>query len=188
MEEKLKQEPREVIKIVLFGPESTGKTTLAKELAKHFNTNWVPEYMRTYLEAKWNAYNRSCDIEDLKAIAIGQMDHENLLCKTANRVLFCDTNLLEIKVYSQVYYQGYCDPTIAKYAEENTYDLYFLTYIDVPWEADVLRDKPFEREQMYANFKKALQDSNKPFVVLKGTLEERLTLAIRHVEKLLNKS
>lgn len=186
MEEKFKQEPTKLIKIVLFGPESTGKTTLAKELAEHYKTHWVPEYMRTYLEQKWNAYNRSCEIEDLRAIALGQMASENELSKSANRVLFCDTNLLEIKVYSEVYYQGYCDPMIAKYAKENTYDLYFLTYIDVPWEADVLRDKPFEREQMYSNFKKALQRYNKPYVVLSGSLEERLNFAIKQVDKLLN--
>lgn len=186
MEEEFKQEPAKLVKIVLFGPESTGKTTLAKELAAHFNTHWVPEYMRTYLEKKWNAYNRSCEIEDLRAIAIGQMASENQLSKTANQVLFCDTNLLEIKVYSEVYYQGYCDPLIAKYAEINSYDLYFLTYIDVPWEADVLRDKPFEREQMYANFKKALEKYNKPYVVLSGSLEERLNIAVKQVEKLLN--
>lgn len=186
MEEKFKQEPGTIVKIVLFGPESTGKTTLAKELAAYFNTVWVPEYMRTYLEKKWNEENRSCEIEDLIAIAIGQMSSENEKTKSANRVLFCDTDLLEIKVYSQVYYQGYCDPMIAQYADRNTYDLYLLTYIDVPWEADVLRDKPFEREQMFANFKKALEDHNKPYVVLTGSLEERLHYAINQVEKLLN--
>lgn len=186
MEEKFKQEPRAVVKVVLFGPESTGKTTLAKELAAHFNTHWVPEYMRTYLEEKWDEDNRSCDVDDLNNIAVGQIASENKLSATANRVLFCDTDLLEIKVYSKVYLQGYCDPMIAKYAAENSYDLYFLTYIDVPWEADVMRDKPFEREQMFANFKKALESHNKPYIVLTGSLEERLKFAINQVEKLLN--
>lgn len=186
MEEKFKQEPSELIKIVLFGPESTGKTTLAKALAEHFKTNWVPEYMRGYLEKKWDQHNRSIEIEDLTAIAIGQMASENQLSKSANGVLFCDTDLLELKVYSQVYNQGYCDSMISKYADINHYNLYLLTYIDVPWEADVLRDKPFEREQMFANFKKALEQHNKPYITLEGTLIERMNLAISQVEKLLS--
>ncbi|WP_335966881.1 ATP-binding protein [Galbibacter sp. PAP.153] len=185
MEEKFKQKPGNIVKIVLFGPESTGKTTLAKSLAAHFNTKWVPEYMRAYLEAKWNTKKELCTKEDLPIIAEGQMKEENQLTLHANKVLFCDTNLLEIKVYSEAYYNGYCDPKIEKYALENNYELYFLTYIDVPWEEDVLRDKPNEREAMFKRFKNALDTYNKPYFVLKGNLETRLKQAINQVEKIL---
>jgi nicotinamide riboside kinase len=65
MEEKLRQEPSNCIKIVLFGPESTGKTTLSKQLAAHYNTYWVPEYARSYLQDKWNVEGKTCEPEDL---------------------------------------------------------------------------------------------------------------------------
>ena len=71
MEEKLGQEPSDLIKIVLFGPESTGKTTLAKQLAKHYNTVWVPEYAREYLQKKWDDTKEICTLDDLIPIAVG---------------------------------------------------------------------------------------------------------------------
>ena len=98
-----------------------------------------------------------------------------------------NTDLLETKVYSEAYYQGVCNPILDKYAQENTYDLYFLTYIDTPWEADDLRDKPDERERMFKAFEDALKKHNKPFVLLKGGKKERLKKAVFHINKLLNK-
>ena len=77
------------------------------------------------------------------------------------------------------------DPLIEKYALENTYDLYFLTYIDTPWEADDLRDKPHERERMFKAFEEALKTSKKPYVLLKGSLKERLDEATKHIDLLL---
>ena len=106
MEEKLKQEPTDLIKVVLFGPESTGKTTLAKELATYYKTNWVPEYAREYLQNKWDNEQKTCEFHDLLPIAVGQMNLENKLSLTANKILFCDTDLLETKVYSETYYNG----------------------------------------------------------------------------------
>lgn len=186
MEEKLKQLPSKCLKIVLFGPESTGKTTLAGQLADHYNTVWVSEYMRRYLQDKWDQEQKTCEPLDLIPIAIGQMKLENEAAQSIDSVLICDTNLLEIKVYSEVYYSGYCDPLIEKYAIENTYDLYFLTYIDTPWEADNLRDKPNDREMMFNTFWQALENSNKPYVILKGSERERLKIAIEHINNLLN--
>ncbi|MEL4308819.1 ATP-binding protein [Joostella sp. CR20] len=187
MEEKLKQEPSNIIKIVMFGPESTGKTTLAKALAKYYDTVWVPEYAREYLQEKWNREQKTCEPKDLIPIAIGQMEFENTLTKSANKVLFSDTDLLETKVYSEAYYTGSCDPLLEKYALQNTYDLYFLTYIDVPWEKDDLRDKPNEREAMFSYFENTLQRYNKNYVLLKGDIETRISLAIQQIDKLLKK-
>lgn len=184
MEEKFKQEPSDLIKVVLFGPESTGKTTLSQQLARHYSTVWVPEYAREYLQNKWNNERKTCEPHDLLPIAEGQIRLENELTKKATDLLICDTDLLETKVYSEAYYIGYCDPILEKYALENTYDLYFLTYIDTPWEEDDLRDKPNEREQMFTYFHDTLKKYNRNFVILKGDKKTRLRTAVEHIDKL----
>ena len=185
MEKKLKQKPSNCIKVVLFGPESTGKTTLSKHLARHYNSIWVPEYAREYLQDKWNNERKTCESKDLLPIAIGQIKLENNLAQKTDTVLICDTDLLETKVYSETYYDGTCDPILETYALKNHYDLYFLTYIDTPWEADDLRDKPDERERMFNAFEDALKTYNKPYVLLKGDKEERLKIAVKHIDNLL---
>lgn len=182
----LKQTPSNLIKVVLFGPESTGKTTLSQQLAQHYRSVWVPEYAREYLQEKWDKEQKSCEPEDLLPIAYGQMRLENQLAQKANNLLICDTNLLQTKVYAEAYYVGYCDPVLEKYALQNTYHLYLLTYIDVPWEADDLRDKPNERERMFAHFKEALEKYHKNFILLKGNNASRLSTAIQHLDKLLH--
>ncbi len=187
MEETLKQQPAACIRVVLFGPESTGKTTLSKQLARHYNSVWVPEYAREYLQNKWNNERKTCEPKDLLPIAIGQMRSENELAQKTNTVLICDTDLLETKVYSEAYYSGICDSILEKYALENRYDLYFLTYIDTPWEADDLRDKPEEREHMFRAFEEALIVNKKPYVILKGDKHDRLNDAIAHIDKILKK-
>ncbi len=185
MEEKLKQAASNCLKVTLFGPESTGKTTLAKQLARHYNSIWVPEYAREYLQRKWNNDRKTCEQSDLLPIAIGQMKLENESAQKTDSVLICDTDLLETKVYSEEYYEGPCNKLVEKYALENTYDLYFLTYIDSPWEADDLRDKPNEREEMFTAFEDALIKYNRPYVLLKGSKMERLKEAIKHIDLLL---
>ncbi|OBQ57253.1 ATP-binding protein [Tamlana sp. s12] len=188
MEEKFKQQPSDVIKVVLFGPESTGKTTLSRQLARYYSSVWVPEYAREYLQNKWNNERKTCEPKDLLPIAEGQMRLENELAQKTNTVLICDTDLLETKVYSEVYYLGSCDPILEKYALENTYDLYFLTYIDTPWEADDLRDKPDQREAMFEAFQNELIKHNKPYVLLKGSKIQRLETAVKHIDKLLKQN
>jgi len=185
MEKKLEQQHSDCIRVVLFGPESTGKTTLSKALARHYNSVWVPEYAREYLQEKWNNERKTCEPSDLSAIAIGQMRLENKLSQKTNTLLICDTNLLETKVYSEAYYLEYCDPVLEKFAIKNEYDLYLLTYIDVPWEADDLRDKPNAREKMFQAFEDQLKKHKKPYVLLKGSKTERFKLAIREINKLI---
>jgi len=186
MEEKLKQHTSDRLRVVLFGPESTGKTVLAEMLAKHFNTVWTPEFSRLYAEAKI-ANNEMLSYDDVLPIAIGQMTLENEMILKANKLLICDTNLLETKVYSEFYYDGKCPEIVKKFALEHTYDLHFLTYIDLPWEADNIRDKPLERKEMFDAFEQALITNKKPYVLLKGTMKERFDDAVKHINQLIEK-
>lgn len=183
MEENLKQQATETIKIAIYGPESTGKTTLAKQLAEHFKTVWAPEFARDYLQNKFDDAGIICEPEDLMPIAVGQTKLENETLSTANKFIFCDTCLMVTKVYSEIYY-NFCDPILEKAARKHKYDLFFLTDIDVPWEKDDLRDRPDDREAIFAIFKKALQDSSKPFVTLSGDTDTRLQKAISVINEL----
>ena len=186
MEKKLKQKSVNILKVVLFGPESTGKTTLSDQLARHYNTVWAPEYAREYLQTKWNNERKTCENSDLLPIAIGQMKLENKLAKKADKILICDTDLLETKVYSEEYYGGFVDPKLDKAAKVNQYDLYLLTHIDTPWEADDLRDKPEERLEMFNAFENALIKHKRSYIVLKGNKQKRLKAATKAIDKLLN--
>ncbi len=182
MEKTLEQSPSDCLRIVLFGPESTGKTTLAKQLAAYYSVPWVPEYMREYLQKKWDDKKEKCTKDDLIPIAKGQMIAENKAAALTDRLLFCDTNLLEISIYSEYYYNGFCPEEIKKYSERNTYDLYFLTYIDPEWQFDDLRDRPDEREKMFRIFESQLINQNLQFEILKGNQDERFDLAVKMIE------
>jgi len=187
MEKELIQKPINLVKVVLFGPESTGKTTLSKQLARHYNTVWTPEYAREYLQKKWNNERKTCEASDLIHIAIGQMRLENKLAKKADKVLICDTDLLETKVYSEEYYGGFVDEQLNKASLENEYDLYLLTYIDTPWEEDDLRDRPEQRFEMFTAFENALKKHDKKYLLLKGNKDTRLKEKIRVIDKIIAK-
>ncbi|MBC7525199.1 MAG: DUF4301 family protein [Flavobacterium sp.] len=183
MEENLKQEHTDIIKIALFGPESTGKTSLAKQLASVFNTLWVPEFARNYLQEKWTDKKQICQFEDLLPIAIGQTKLENQGLQNANKFLFCDTTVLVTKIFSDINYKK-CDPIIEKVARKHKYDLFFLTDVDVPWEKDDLRDQPENREATLTLFETELIESKKPYLKLSGNADFRLNNAIKIVTDL----
>ncbi|WP_369766089.1 DUF4301 family protein [Flavobacterium sp. WC2429] len=183
MEENLKQKQSAIIKIAMFGPESTGKTTLAKQLAEYYKTLWVPEFARDYLQEKWDKQQLACDVNDMLPIAYGQTKLENDALAHANDYLFCDTNLMVTKVFSEVYY-NFCDPSLDKAALKHEYDLFFLTDIDVPWEKDDLRDKPEGRKSVFEVFKRALIENKKPFITLSGDKNLRLNTAISIIDDL----
>lgn len=188
MEEKLKQisvENSNCIKVVLYGPESTGKSSLAKALASYYDTIYVEEYSRIYAETKAKL-NQKLTKNDVLPIAIGQMHRENQQRIKAKKLLICDTDLLETKVYSEFYYDGFCPDIVKKYALENSYDLYFLTYIDTPWEADGIRDQPNTRLQMFSAFEQALIDSKKKYSIVTGSFEQRLNSCVTQINELLN--
>jgi HTH-type transcriptional repressor of NAD biosynthesis genes len=186
MEKKLTQDRINIVKVVLFGPESTGKTTLSRHLARYYNTVWTPEFARAYLQKKWNNERKTCEKKDLIPIAIGQMKMENKLAKRADKLLICDTDLLETKVYSEEFYGGFVDEKLDKAASENQYDLYLLTYVDTPWEKDDLRDRPEQRLEMFNAFENALKKHKKNYIILKGDKETRLKNATKAIDKIIS--
>ncbi|AYN06263.1 DUF4301 family protein [Flavobacterium sp. 140616W15] len=183
MEENLKQQDTRILKFALFGPESTGKTTLAKQLASYYETEWVPEFARDYLQEKWEENQHICVEEDMMPIAYGQTKLENDKLALANKFLFCDTNLMVTKVFSEMYYD-YCNPLLNEAALEHEYDLFFLTDIDVPWEKDDIRDSPKERESVFSVFKETLIETKKPYITLSGNKKLRLAKAVEIINNL----
>jgi len=165
-------------KVCVVGPECTGKTDLSKFLATHFNTVWVEEYARAYL----NKLGRPYQQHDLLKIAHGQVRMEDEWLRDANKVLVCDTNLIVIKIWSEIKY-GSCDPDIIAKMNERKYDLYMLTYIDVPWENDPLREHPERREELYGLYLAELNKQATPFVEIKGPASARQQAAIDAIQK-----
>jgi len=179
--------PDSVFTVAILGAESTGKTTLCQDLAEHFSRQgtsaWVPEYMRDYLQDKWNQQQATCTWQDLLPIAQGQIELENKLAQqvaqtvhtnhTNKGYLFCDTSLFEIMVYANWYY-GDCPTELTQAALAHHYDLILLTKVDTPWVADDLRDSPFERKAISARFEDELNDYHKGFRRIGGDRMSRV--------------
>lgn len=172
--------PKSVTKMTILGAESTGKTTLCRDLAAHFSCPWVPEYMRIYLQDKWDNTQQTCTWEDLLPIAQGQIALENKLAQQAglnnDKYLFCDTSLFELMVYAYWYY-GDCPNVLTKAALDHHYDLIMLTEVDIPWVADDLRDSPHEREAISAFFETMLNRYQIPFKKVGGSRPDRVRAA-----------
>lgn len=167
-----------MLRIALTGPESTGKTTLAEQLAHHYNTAWVPERARTYLTELGKPYKE----KDLLLIAQEQMAMEDELAKKAKGLLFCDTELLVMKIWSQVKY-GRVDEWILEELEKKRYDHYLLLYPDLPWTPDPQREHPHLREQMFRLYQGELKKRKRPYTIIQGEGEDRLQSAIRAIER-----
>lgn len=170
----------DVKKIVVIGPESTGKSTLSAALAEALGTVWVPEYAREYLENLGCPYTR----EDLREIARGQLTLEDKLAAKADRVLVCDTDLNVIKVWSHARYNA-CDRFITESIAARKYDMYLLTNIDIPWQDDPLREHPSPEERLYFYniYRDIVQNSNLPWVDMSGAHEERLKKALEAIKQ-----
>ena len=181
-----------VKKIVIIGPESTGKSTLCKNLAAHYKTAWVKEYAREYLLNNGTAYS----FENLLTIAKGQIDNEefgikNLVAQssspltTHNSPLIIDTDMYVLKVWCEFVF-GQCHHWILNRIVERPYDLYLLCNIDLPWVKDELREYPdlTTREKLYHHYKDILVNQHIPWVDISGNYEERLQKAILAIDKL----
>jgi len=174
-------------KVAVIGPESTGKSTMAINLAKHFNTKVVPEYARLFLEALAEKQEpRSTDLGDIPIFADGQMASEASLLGEANRVLICDTEPLTTKVWSQTLYDT-VPPEVEEHVEHANYDLYVLTNPDVPWVDDTHRweepDKQERREEFYRIMKGELDNRHLPYIEISGEdFDDRFNQAKEAVE------
>ena len=171
----------EIKKVAVIGPECTGKSELSKFLANHFKTDWVPEYARAYIENLRRPYTQ----DDLLPISHGQLRLEDEFTRDANQILFCDTNLYVIKVWSMFKY-GNCHPEILQQIASRKYDLYLLTYVDLPWIEDPQREHPTKREELYQIYLNEMKNQPVPYVEIKGDRKQRQALAIRSVEQLLS--
>jgi NadR type nicotinamide-nucleotide adenylyltransferase len=172
----------DIKKVAVIGPECTGKSDLSAFLADHFKTVWVPEYARGYVDTLTRPYVQ----HDLLTIAQGQLRLEDERIQDANKVLICDTNLYVIKVWSEFKF-GNCEPGILKTIATRRYDLYLLTYVDIPWEEDPLREHPNQREQLFEIYRNEMTNQSVPFIEIRGNREARRKTATEAVRKLLPK-
>ena len=176
-----------VKKIVIIGPESTGKSTLCKKLATHYNTACVDEYAREYLLKNGKDYT----FENLLDIAKGQIAGEELAVQqlpTINHqpsTIFIDTDMYVMKVWCEFVFER-CHHWILNRIAERKYDLYLLCNVDVPWVKDELREYPdlVNRQKLYCHYKDILINQNVPWIDISGGYEERLNKAIEAVDKL----
>lgn len=169
-----------MLKIAITGPESTGKSTLAAQLAAHYGVPWVPEYAREYLENLGRPYEES----DLEEIARGQLARWSDAAGEKPELLFLDTELLVLKVWPEHAY-GRCAPFILEELQRQDVDLYLLLNVDLPWQPDPQREHPHLRNYFYQLYRKELDQMQVRFVEISGAQETRLHHAIEAVDSLL---
>jgi nicotinamide riboside kinase len=167
----------QVKKVAIDGPESTGKSQLALQLAQHFNAVHVDEAARKYLES----LNRSYKQEDLYEIAMLQCRNEDEAAEK-NQLIFCDTTLLVIKVWSE-YRFGNCDERIEEEFRKRNYTLHLLTNIDLPWQDDPLREHPYERSGLFNIYHYYMRIFQFNYEIVTGTENARLQNAITFCRK-----
>lgn len=172
--------PHFVKKICFYGPESTGKSVMAKHMAARYHTEFVPEVAREMITS--NSFNR----EDIIAIGRAQTQRVFQKLRTANKLLFCDTDLITTEIYSR-HYLKVVPPVLYELEKMITYDRYFLFDIDVPWVNDGLRDLGTleNRRAMYLVFKEELERRGIPYVSVHGTWEEREQIIQQEISRLM---
>lgn len=183
-----------ILKVVVIGPESTGKSSLCEQLANHYNTEWVKEYAREYLLANGTEYS----YDNLLEIAKGQFALENAAIQlvedkikntnesnstASSEIILIDTNMYVLKVWCEFVFEK-CHPWILNQIVENSYDLYLLCDIDLPWVKDELREYPdLEiREKLYHHYKDLLINQSAPWVNISGNYQQRLEIAINAID------
>lgn len=192
----------ELKKIVIIGPESTGKSTLCKQLAEHYNTLWCPEYAREYLLKNGMDYNyddllhiakRQVALEEeYIQLAIGNMQlakssQGSQLTAQSSKLLFLDTDMYVLKVWCEFVFHK-CHRYILDQIVQRKYDMYLLCNTDLPWVKDELREYPDleTREKLFEMYKDCMINQYTPWVIISGNEEMRLKTAIQSVDSLLN--
>lgn len=190
-------------KIVIIGPESTGKSTLCARLAQHYNTTWVPEFARSYLEKNGMEYT----YESLLIIAKGQLDLEETYTRnqirnqnpmaigseiqnnTRHPFLFIDTDMYVMKVWCEFVFDK-CYSWILNQAATRKYDLYLLCNIDLPWVKDNLREYPDldMRSKLYRHYEDIMVNQHTPWIDISGDYEQRFTRAVQGIDAIISRA
>ena len=173
-----------VRRVCIFGPESTGKSTLARRLATHYDTVYVHEYARALLKTQENRIESA----DYSRIARGQIAAEEALARQARRVLFCDTDLITTTLWAETLH-GHCPEWIRSEAQRRHYDLYLLLSPDTPWVDDPQRFHPQQRERQrfFARCEASLRRWSRRYAVISGDWESRFAQAVELVDPLLER-
>ena len=170
-------------KIVIIGPESTGKSTLCTQLSEHYKTVWCPEFAREYLLEKGTHYT----YDDLQKIAAGQLALEDELLKAAeNNLYFIDTNMYVMKVWCELVFNN-CETSILKQIATRKYDMYHLCDVDLPWVQDGLREYPEleMRQRIFKIYKDLLINNHTKWAIISGDVNERFNTATTIVDTMI---
>ena len=155
-----------MFKVGIIGPESTGKSTLARYLARRYNGICVPEYAREYIEK----LNRPYTIEDVEAIARHQIEQlqeiDSHLSPLTSNLYFFDTELIITKVWFEHKY-GSCPPWLEQAIQDYPMDVYLLTYPDIEWKPDPVRENPDIRLELFDRYESEIQKLDIPYYIIK---------------------
>jgi len=165
------------MKVIITGPECTGKTTLANRLAVHYHVPYVKEYAREFLNKTRGKY----DEKDLLTIAHGQLAAEKALAERSVEPIICDTGLEVLRIWSEWKF-GHCDPFISQQAKQQHPDLYLLLAPDIDWEADPLRENPNDRDDLFHYYTKILLEYQVPVHEINGPEKERFKQAVTVID------
>jgi len=169
-----------VKKIAIVGPESTGKSTITQQLAKHYQTLWVAEYARYYCEA----LTGPCTMQDEINMYHGQVAlEESILAMAEKDFIFCDTTFVTVKIWSDEML-GSTPQIVLDNLVKRTYDFYLLMDIDLPWQEDPLRDFPHMREHFMEVWHRELKSLNANYLVV-GGIKNRFANAVQAVDQFL---
>ena len=171
-------------RVVVLGAESTGTTTLSRELAAHFGAPWVPEFGREYCEQFWTGEDYQWQSREFTLIAAEQLRRENEAARACQGLVICDTDAFATRLWHWRYF-GHFSPAVDAIAASQRPDLYLLTGDEIPFVQDGLRDGEGIRHQMHAHFERELRAQSVPTHLLRGSKEERLATAVSLVERML---
>jgi NadR type nicotinamide-nucleotide adenylyltransferase len=167
-----------MIKIAILGPESTGKSTLAKTLAEHFDAKWIPEYAREYVEKLTKPYT----FEDVCHIALTQIDQEKQVGENPiEKFIFFDTDLIITKVWLQ-YKFGSVPDFLSDWMQSHSFDFYLLCAPDLPWQFDPVREHGSDRDYFFEWYRREIEQTGKPYVIVKGIDNQRIQNAVNAIE------
>jgi NadR type nicotinamide-nucleotide adenylyltransferase len=173
-------------RVCIVGAESSGTTTTAKALAEHYKTIWAPEFGREYTEAKLCAREEDkWETEEFIFIARQQNKIEDENVRKCNKILICDTDSFSTSLWHERY-MGFTSPEVEALNNNRHYDMYFLTNIDIPFIQDGTRDGEHIRLSMHRRFEEELKKRGKRYILLSGSHDIRLRIAVEACDKILN--